>query len=267
MEDEGSGEGIALDKARYDKLFRTYLSYTDEKEVLASALLKAVKPRKAWTFLDVGCGSGEITIPIARKVSHAVAFDINGYVLGLARRKAHGLDTIEFLEGDWTRINNIGEFDFVLASHALYSSFFRGQLRGSVIKLLGHVKPGGYLAIIHFHETGDEHDLVGRFWKKFPGTKITKKRVDQDHRYIIKLLNGMGYAPREKILRTSLVIPSVKKALFLTEWVLGVPYEDLPEALQREVLAYFKGLVRNGKVVFTSHHSLIVVRKADAAYK
>ena len=246
-----------LSKARYHKLFKEFLTYTDEKGHLAKGILRIIKPRKIWTFLDVGCGTGEITVPIARRVSSTVAIDINGYVLDQAKKNARGLKSIKFVKADWTKVKSLGKFDFVLSSHALYSSFFRGQLRAALIKLVRHVKPGGYLLIIHFGTTGDVNKMIKKFSKKLQGTKITKQRVEQDDLYIKNMLKKMGYSPHIQKVSTYIVTPSIEQSLFLTEWILGVPYNKFTLEQQRDLLTFLKRRIKNGKVVISGHHSFI----------
>ena len=45
-----------------------YLQYSNEKQLILDKILQIVKPKREWSFLDVGAGTGEITIPISQLV-------------------------------------------------------------------------------------------------------------------------------------------------------------------------------------------------------
>lgn len=77
-----------------------------------------------WTVLDIGCGSGSLTLEIARRARHVTGVDISGKMLELledeAGRKGIGnVDTIKAAwEDDWDRCE-VPQADLVIESRAL----------------------------------------------------------------------------------------------------------------------------------------------------
>ncbi|MCH4184664.1 MAG: class I SAM-dependent methyltransferase [Eggerthellaceae bacterium] len=80
-----------------------------------------------WTVLDVGCGSGSITVNIARQTQHVTGIDISGEMLRLAKSSARSLglcnvDTIKVpWEGDW-RAAGVPQVDLAVESRALLTA-------------------------------------------------------------------------------------------------------------------------------------------------
>lgn len=77
-----------------------------------------------WTVLDVGCGSGSLTIEIARKAKQVTGIDISGSMLTLLQKHAEvsGVENISAIkaawEDDWDS-RGIPAADLVMASRAL----------------------------------------------------------------------------------------------------------------------------------------------------
>ena len=68
------------------------------------------------SILDVGAGTGVFSIPLARRGFSVTHVDISPAMLEIARRKASGLDTISFVEGNATDLSRFPDasFDLVL---------------------------------------------------------------------------------------------------------------------------------------------------------
>jgi SAM-dependent methyltransferase len=76
------------------------------------------------TILDVGCGGGILTIPLAKKVKQVTALDVSEVRINQVKEKAklEGLSNIKFVCKDWSTAsleNDIGKHDIVIASRSL----------------------------------------------------------------------------------------------------------------------------------------------------
>lgn len=105
--------------------------------------------------LELGCGTGRVTIPIAKAGLHIVGLDFSHAMLDVARKKVTalgGLDNLALVYGDMTDFS-VGEMDEVDGKFGLVIIPFRGfQSLLSVedeIKTLANIKrrlaPGGRL--------------------------------------------------------------------------------------------------------------------------
>lgn len=103
--------------------------------------LELVETDSSWSVLDVGCGSGSLTVELAQRCAHITGIDISGRMLTLlaSRAKAEGvnnLDTIKAAwEDDWDTAG-IPQADLVVESRALLTP----DLPGALHKLDSHAK-------------------------------------------------------------------------------------------------------------------------------
>jgi ubiquinone/menaquinone biosynthesis C-methylase UbiE len=120
--------------------------------------------------LDVGCGGGNVTLQIARRVGpsgRVVGIDFDLEVLECARddAKAAGLENVEFRTGD-ARAPDGGPYDLVAARFVL--CHLAGPER-VLAALVAALRPGGLLMI-------EDTDFTGMF--TIPGHPITTQAVD-----------------------------------------------------------------------------------------
>jgi SAM-dependent methyltransferase len=105
-------------------------------------------PREA-VCLDVGCGGGDVTVELARRVAphgRAVGADLDEVKLGLARAEARdaGVENVEFRQADVS--GRLGEADFDVA----YARFLLTHLSdpaGCVGRMHDALRPGGLLVV------------------------------------------------------------------------------------------------------------------------
>jgi SAM-dependent methyltransferase len=103
----------------------------------ATQLLSIVRPRPHWTVLDMGCGSGVIAIPLARRVRTVTAVDFSPRMLSIVdqRCEAEGIDNVITVEGrwedDWRKLGIASSYDLALASRSMVVD----DLRASILAL------------------------------------------------------------------------------------------------------------------------------------
>jgi ubiquinone/menaquinone biosynthesis C-methylase UbiE len=117
----------------------------------ANAIIANLELKDGMNILDIGCGPGRVTIPIAKTLpnGHVFALDIQQTMLDKVRSKANnsGLKNISFLQGIIGKIKlNDNEFDRILLIAVL------GEIPNAekelVLKQVFHyLKPNGVLSI------------------------------------------------------------------------------------------------------------------------
>jgi SAM-dependent methyltransferase len=100
--------------------------------------------------LDVQCGTGQATLPMARMVSpdgHVVGIDLEERLLEQARREAarQGLSA-EFLQGDLADLHDIGSYDIVYTRYLL-SRWSQDEAENVLRKMMTVVQPGGTIVV------------------------------------------------------------------------------------------------------------------------
>lgn len=88
------------------------------------AVLERLAPEPGWSVLDVGCGTGTLALPLARRVRKVTAMDFSEGMLAhlTAERDRQGLGNLHVVhagwEDDWDRAG-IGPHDVAIASRSL----------------------------------------------------------------------------------------------------------------------------------------------------
>lgn len=118
-------------------------------------LLLSVLPESARTVADIGCGTGTLSVLLARQGREVTGVDLSARMLAEAERKSAELPEHRpaFVQGDAVAppLPPAG-FDVVLARHILFLLPEPAQVLGRWLELL---RPGGVLVLIEgFWSTG-----------------------------------------------------------------------------------------------------------------
>jgi SAM-dependent methyltransferase len=114
-----------------------------------AVLFDRLEVRYGMNCLDVGCGGGDVTVELARRVGtsgKAVGVDIDEAALELARResKEAGIENVEFHAVDFQTGEAGADFDLV------YARFLLTHLSApdtAVARLIRCLRPGGILVV------------------------------------------------------------------------------------------------------------------------
>jgi SAM-dependent methyltransferase len=121
-----------------------------------SALLDRVALAPGMRCLDAGCGGGDVTCELARRISpggHAVGLDIDETTLDLAREEAdaQAIGNVEY------RVGDILATDLAPAYDAIYVRFLLTHLAdppAAVARIAAGLRPGGVLIVEDIDFTG-----------------------------------------------------------------------------------------------------------------
>ena len=112
--------------------------------------------RPGLAVLDVGCGTGAITVGIARAVGaegRAVGVDRDERLLEFAREKHRACSNLRFEQGDATSLSHRGQFDIVTAARTLQ---WISEPALAVSKMKEATKPGGLVVILDYNHSKNE---------------------------------------------------------------------------------------------------------------
>jgi release factor glutamine methyltransferase len=113
-----------------------------ETEILVDAVINHLEKRKAPRILDIGAGSGNITIALTKNIpgSQVLGVDISEAALDLAAENALANrvgDRVEFLAGDildHSFVATLGEFDCVVANPPYVAEYEKSKLQPEVVE-------------------------------------------------------------------------------------------------------------------------------------
>jgi ubiquinone/menaquinone biosynthesis C-methylase UbiE len=124
-----------------------------DQELLFPAL--DLKPGEA--VLDLGCGEGRYTVPLASRVGpRGTVYAVDLWEEGLARleekAKREGLANIRIVHADVSRSLPFPDacLDAALLATVLHDLAEAGQAQGALAELNRLIKPGGRLAVVEF---------------------------------------------------------------------------------------------------------------------
>lgn len=119
-------------------------SFVDELE--SAAAFSLFQPASNSNVLDVGCGTGNYSIKLAKKGYNVTGVDISNDMLDIARIKADkqrlninfvngDLNCLEFPDNSFSAVCSMTAFEFIKNPHNAFQELFRV------------VKPGGFILI------------------------------------------------------------------------------------------------------------------------
>jgi len=148
----------------YDRAYRSgrsgrWDSGITPPEVVAE--IEGEQPPTPGRALDLGCGTGTNALYLSRHGWEVVGVDFSPPAIDAARKKAAGADGVTFLQGDVTRLSELGidgPFDLVL-DVGCFHSIARGGRNRYAAEVARCSRSGGLLLIFGF----------GAGWRRFLG--------------------------------------------------------------------------------------------------
>ena len=185
------------------------------------------------TLLDVGAGTGTLTIPMAKKVKKVLSIEPSAGMLDYLKNAAlkEDLSNIEFINETWEGAEVSGQYDIVVCSHALY---FIQNIKESLQRMIDVTGKHLFLMVgVH-----DNNDKYGDIWEIIKGTSY---KPGPDYIYIYNLLRELGWHPDVEMITTTMECASLDEALRLATSHFD---ESDVQAKQEELRSYLSQNVR-----------------------
>jgi ubiquinone/menaquinone biosynthesis C-methylase UbiE len=176
-----------------DAPYDAWCTFTEEK---------IAKYGKGKTLLDLGCGTGELSIRLAQRGFSVTGVDLSEHMLAVAQAKAeeNGL-TIPFFQQDMRELNGFSPFDHVVIfCDSLNYLQTEEDVFQTFQRVYAHLKDGG-LFLFDVHSPFKIHHLflqqgtfasndeqVSYIWNCFPGE--WDHSVEHDLTFFVKNENG-----------------------------------------------------------------------------
>ena len=203
-------------------------------------LLNHVKVSPSDSVMDLGCGEGTITIPLAKKSGHLLAVDKSDKMLDLIQAKMidEGLSNIITLRQDILTLNkdNIGQYDVIVASRSINSAY---NMKEVLSNLNDIARKYVYISFYGPNNRKEENKALEAIGKKVP-------RKFDEYIIIFNLLNSMGIHPNVINLECESVkgYDSIDEAIERFNWRIGKVSDKEREKLNNH---FKKNLIQNSE--------------------
>ncbi len=198
------------------------------KDDYHTKLIERIDINKEDTILDLGCGDGSITIPLAKKAKSVTGVDSAYKMLEILNENVQkeGISNIKTIEEDLSKItvDKVGKHDIVIASRSL-----NGIL--NIVETISNINEiaNKYVYITLFGPNN------WKIEKEFYET-INKEYVEfPSHRYFFNILVDMGIYPNVENLNIGheREYESIEEALESGKWRLDFLDDDEKEKLHK----------------------------------
>lgn len=183
-----------------------------DKDDYISKMLERIHVEPQFTVLDIGCGPGTLTIPLAKKARSVTALDISERMLLNLKKNARKESTnnIQYINAVWEDALDAGqvnEHDVVVASRSVTPI----NIKDTFTKLAGVARHSVYITVpvVHLPFDWEVYRVIGRGRRKHPS-----------YIYIINALYQMGIQANLEILysRIRVFFPTVGDAVADLQW-------------------------------------------------
>ena len=183
-----------------------------DKDDYISKMLQRVDIKPEFSVLDIGCGPGTLTIPLAKKAKYVTALDISEQMLKHLKSNAknEGVDNIRYINAAWEDAfdaNQVGKHDVVVASRCIAPL----DIKETFLKLVSVARDSIYITvpIVHLPFDWEIYQVIGRGHVKHPS-----------YIFILNSLYQMGIQANIEILysRIRVYFPTVEEAIADLQW-------------------------------------------------
>ncbi|AQX53680.1 class I SAM-dependent methyltransferase [Priestia flexa] len=123
---------------------------------------RKVKPGEKLSILDVGCGTGEMSIRLAKQGYEVTGIDLSDDMLVIAQEKAQNEGiALKLYEQDMSKLELMQEFDcIVIFCDSLNYLQTDEQVKETFMRVYEHLAPGGFL-LFDVHSTHKLKNIFG----------------------------------------------------------------------------------------------------------
>ncbi len=216
--DVGAHFTDAREVAKYDRMMAKFRDIPEEIEHIRNAI---VKP--PYTILEIGTGTGELAIGLAKYCRKVIAVDVSSVMLEFAGKKAEscGIRNIEFRKGGFLSYDHKGKkVDGVVSQIALHHIPDFWKLI-ALRRIAGLLKPGGrfYLRDVVFESNVRDYNVyfasIVRNFRRMAGRRMEKSMI----RHITREYSTVDWIMEEMLKKSSFRIDTKKRTGFLMCYV------------------------------------------------
>jgi trans-aconitate 2-methyltransferase len=121
-----------------------YQRFRDQRRQPFLDLLELVRPQPAMRVVDLGCGNGELTRILHRRLQARDTLGIDSSETMLPERESHSKDGLRLVRQSIEKFDAVGDYDLVFSNAALH---WLGNHAELFVRLAGALTANGQLAV------------------------------------------------------------------------------------------------------------------------
>ena len=201
-------------------------------------LIERIDITKDDTLLDLGCGDGTITIPLAKRAKSVTGVDSTYKMLEILNEKAQkeNIGNIKTIEEDLSKItiDNVGKHDIVVASRSLNGIL---NIKETIANINEIAENYVYITLFgpnNWKIEKEFYDSINKEYVEFPS-----------HRYFFNILVDMGIYPNVESLNIGREreYESIEEALENGKWRL----DTLNDREKEQLYEYLEDILKKGE--------------------
>ena len=201
-------------------------------------LIERIDVNKEQTILDLGCGDGTITIPLAKRAKSVTGVDSAYKMLEILNEKAQkeNIGNIKTIEEDLSKItiDNVGKHDIVVASRSLNGIL---NIKETIANINEIAENYVYITLFgpnNWKIEKEFYDSINKEYVEFPS-----------HRYFFNILVDMGIYPNVESLNIGREreYESIEEALENGKWRL----DTLNDREKEQLYEYLEDILKKGE--------------------
>jgi len=192
------------EEAKYwDREARSYNmkaeKYKERYHKLAQYIIDLTNPMKTDVIMEIGVGTGVISLLLAPKVKKVIAIDISKEMLRITKEKAMktGISNIEFVRGTFHNPGIAEKVDIIITIDSLHCTTDGNYKKRAIEIMHDHLKDQGKIFLEDEMIVYDQETL--------------KKKTDQIIRYLVKLAKRSDKEFRDLLFEERPNIHDLKK--------------------------------------------------------
>jgi SAM-dependent methyltransferase len=237
------------------QLFLNFIQHTDQAKNAVQYMRKIISAQKpisgsAFQFLDIGCGYGYKTLSIANLIreNHFVsttAIDPSAELLSIFKEQSENEvhdHAINFVCTTWEEYQPTTHFDLITSIHTFY---YIEDWELAINKMLKYLNTQGLISIA-IRSNDEVCQFKDHFFKKLYGSAKKERNFNE----LTDLAKNMGVKYKTDIIQSKLNIIDCllenDKGKQLIEFLLRLPYADIPDDIKKEIKHYLEVNQDNG---------------------
>jgi trans-aconitate 2-methyltransferase len=223
----------------------TYNRFREQRHQPFFDLLALVEPRAGMTAVDLGCGDGQLTAELHRRLGNAATLGVDSAETMLARAATLAIPALRFRRDDIATFTPTGPVDLVFSNAALH---WLPDHPSQCARLTTFLRPGGQLAVqMPANHDHPSHRVAAAVAERAPfraalGGYTGHHNVLPPERYAA-LLHSLGYTRQHVRLQVyAHVLPSRADVV---EWVHGTTLTAFQARLPADLFAAYVAAYRD----------------------